>query len=100
VFFLSWKNSAVLIFLGFTALDLGPSALNLRPALQDRPPSYFAHVSITTPVISALKKLSYLELSRTRSSGVLTNGYFKLLLDPGAKRPLSYVTVSLAVTNL
>ena len=33
VFFLSWKNSAVLIFLGFTALDLGLSALTLRPAL-------------------------------------------------------------------
>jgi hypothetical protein len=32
VFFLSWKNSALLIFLGFTALDLGLSALNLRPA--------------------------------------------------------------------
>ena len=30
--FLFWKNSAVLIFLGFAALGLGPSALNLRPA--------------------------------------------------------------------
>jgi hypothetical protein len=43
VFFLSWKNSAVLIFLGFTALDLGPSALihNLRPAPVRRCAMYY-----------------------------------------------------------
>jgi hypothetical protein len=32
--FFSSKNSAVLIFLGFAALDLGASTLNLRPALR------------------------------------------------------------------
>jgi hypothetical protein len=41
------------------------------------PPGYFTHIPITTPVVSALKKLLYIELSRSSS------GYFKPLLDPG-----------------
>ena len=45
--------------------------------IQVRPPGYFTHVSITTPVVSALKKLLYLGISRS------PNGFFKPLLDPG-----------------
>jgi hypothetical protein len=40
------------------------------------PPGYFTHISITTPIASALKNY-YIELSRNSS------GYFKPLLDPG-----------------
>ena len=32
-----------------------------------RPPGYFIHIFITTPVVSALKKLLYVELSRSPS---------------------------------
>jgi hypothetical protein len=37
---------------------------------QDRPPRHSTHISITTPVVSALKKLLHLELSRS------ANGHF------------------------
>jgi hypothetical protein len=43
------------------------------------PQGYFTHISITTPIVSALKKLLYLELSR-RPNGFFN---FKVLLDPG-----------------
>jgi hypothetical protein len=42
-----------------------------------RPPSYFTHVSITTPIVSALKnyyRWSFLEVQ---------TDFFKVLLDPG-----------------
>jgi hypothetical protein len=42
-----------------------------------RPPGYFTNIFITTPVASSLKKLLYLELSRS------PNGFLKVLLDPG-----------------
>jgi hypothetical protein len=41
------------------------------------PPGHFIHVSLTTPIVSALKKQLCLELSRS------PNGFFKALLDPG-----------------
>ena len=43
------------------------------------PPGYFTHISITTPIVPALKNdyTRYLELSRS------PNGFFKVLLDPG-----------------
>ena len=46
--------------------------------IQDRPPGYFTHVSITTPIVSALKIEKLLYLGPSRSS----NGFFKPLLDP------------------
>jgi hypothetical protein len=46
------------------------------PLIRVGPPEYFIHISITTPVVSALKKLLYLGLSRSP-----TNGFFKQLLD-------------------
>ena len=63
------------------------------------PRGIFTYISITTPVPSALKKLLYLELSRS------PNGNFKSLPDPGGgftetatrrfqKRNGRYVTVS------
>jgi hypothetical protein len=63
--------------------DLGPALLNIDPLLisvgliRFGLPSYFTHVSITTPIVSALKKLLYIELSWS------SNGFFKQLLDPG-----------------
>ena len=37
------------------------------------------HISITTPIAPAMKKLLYLGFSR------ISNGYFKPLLDPGGR---------------
>jgi hypothetical protein len=45
--------------------------------IQVRPPGYFTHVSITTPIVSALKnyyKYNFLEVP---------TDFFKPLLDPG-----------------
>ena len=50
------------------------------PRLGSDPPSCFAHISITTPIASALKNYYYTPralFSRT------PNGFFKPLLDPG-----------------
>jgi hypothetical protein len=44
--------------------------------IQVTPLGYFTHISITTPIVSALKNY-YIELSRS------PNGFFKALLDPG-----------------
>jgi hypothetical protein len=58
---------------------LTQNQINIATAIEERPPGYFIHISITTPIASALKneKLLYLELSRS------LNGYFKPLPDPG-----------------
>jgi hypothetical protein len=45
------------------------------PVIQVGPLGYFVNISITTPIVSALK--NYIEVSRN------PNGYSKQLLDPG-----------------
>jgi hypothetical protein len=56
-----------------TARALGMSVT----LIQVDPPGYFVYISITMPIVSALKKLLCLELSRS------PNGFLKVLLGPG-----------------
>jgi hypothetical protein len=80
--------------------DLDP----MQPDIDPPAPSYFTHVSITTPVVSALKNiiiliqvhLGLLELPR------ITNGFLNHFRIQEAKRPLRTVTGlrSETVTNL